>query len=208
MNDERVTEDRLRDALRAAAGTMDVHTVRPLTAPRRRRPSRTPMLAAAAVTLIALTGVVGYDRLTAVRTPVEPAAAAPSAAPGTIWAGTSKRTAIIVFLCKRNDAFEACQGRAAITAAEKKHIERTLRKLPGVRELRFESQETAYGRFLEAYGDDNAFARTIKITDLPESLRLKIAVGADRRAILDAARVLPGVSNVVDETDLPARTGG
>ncbi|MEV4243498.1 permease-like cell division protein FtsX [Streptosporangium canum] len=181
------TENRLREALSAAA--MTAADVRPLTVPARRR-SRVPMLlVAAAVTAVA----VGA---------------------GSVWAGWAGRAdprtttavqasptpeiqlEISVFLCKKNnDPFPQCKGQKV----DRAKIAEALLSRPDVEWIAFQTAAKAYKRFKEQNKSDTTLLSKIRVEDMPESFRIVPEQGADWKKITAAAKGLPGVSNVVDQ---------
>lgn len=182
------TENRLREALSAAAVT--AVDVRPLTVPSRRR-SRVPMLLAAAVTAVAVgAGAVWADR-------------ADRADPRTTTAVQASPTPelqleISVFLCKKNDPFPQCKGQKV----DRTKIAEALWSRPDVEWIGFQNAEEAYKRFKEQNKSDTTLLSKIRVEDMPESFRILPEQEADWKKITAAAKGLPGVSNVVDQSCL------
>ncbi|WP_433418083.1 permease-like cell division protein FtsX [Microtetraspora malaysiensis] len=190
-------EQRLREALSEAAATADLRSVRPLTAPRGRSRARISRLVVIPAALVAAMSV-GVFLLVRPAPPATTAAspAAYSMVQLSVAGAGSWPDEIMVFLCGKNDAFPACKKRAA-TEDDRRRIRQVLELLPGVESLRFESQMQAYEKF-RANGTDSRLLDAIKPTDLPESFRVKVKQGADRKMVVGVAQHLPGVSNVVD----------
>ncbi|MER5318015.1 permease-like cell division protein FtsX [Streptosporangium roseum] len=177
------TENRLREALSAAAVT--AVDVRPLTAPARRR-SRVPLLLVAAAVTVAIVGA------------------------GSVWAGRADpRTTtavqasptpepqleITVFLCKKNDPFPQCKGQKV----DRAKIAEALWSRPDVEWIGFQNAEEAYKRFKEENKTNKTMLAAIRVEDMPESFRVVPEQGAVWKTITAAAKGLPGVSNAVDQ---------
>ncbi|MGW4661816.1 permease-like cell division protein FtsX [Streptosporangium sandarakinum] len=188
--DRNITEDRLRGALSAAAGT--VADVRPLAVPVRRR-TRLPMRIAAAA--LAVTAVaVGVTSLAAPSPRPGEAMVVAMAAGGT---GPSGMADVSVFLCKDQAPFPNCGGKG-VTEAGREELRRTLAGRPEVESVTFEDQRTNWENFRRQNADDTALLNVIRREDMPEAFRLRVKPGTDSLALTRAAGGLPGVSNAVD----------
>ncbi|GAB2447836.1 hypothetical protein GCM10027187_13520 [Streptosporangium sandarakinum] len=188
--DRNITEDRLRGALSAAAGT--VADVRPLAVPVRRR-TRLPMRVAAAA--LAVTAVaVGVTSLAAPSSRPGEAMVVAMAAGGT---GPSGMADVSVFLCKDQDPFPNCGGKGIIEA-EREELRRTLAGRPEVESITFEDQRTNWENFRRQNADNTTLLNVIRREDMPEVFRLRVKPGTDSLALTRAAGGLPGVSNAVD----------
>ncbi|MER7128370.1 permease-like cell division protein FtsX [Streptosporangium saharense] len=172
------TENRLRDALSAAASTtVDIH---PLTVPVRHR-FRLPLAVVAAVVTVTAVGAgVLWIRQADPRATTAEVAARPSSDPE-----------ISVFLCRRNDAFPRCKGKTANRAK----VAEALWSRPDVDWIGYEDRREAYAKYRRQPGA----LKAVTVEDMPDSFRVVPGAGADWNAIAAAARKLPGVSNVVDQ---------
>ncbi|MFF3671105.1 permease-like cell division protein FtsX [Microtetraspora malaysiensis] len=186
-------EQRLREALSEAAATADLRSVRPLTAPRGRSRARISRLVVIPTALVAAMSVGVF--LLVRPAPPETTVASPAAYS---LAGTdSWKLEVAVFLCNKNDAFPVCKKRAA-TEDDRRRIRQVLESMPEVGWIQFESRAEAYKNFRATNSDNLLLVQVVKPSDLPESFRVKVLPGADRKAVLRAVEHLPGVSNVVD----------
>ncbi|MDP9863879.1 MULTISPECIES: permease-like cell division protein FtsX [Streptosporangium] len=188
-----VTENRLREALSAAAAT--AVDVRPLTAPARRR-SRAPFRTAAAALAVAVIAF-GAVRLSA----PSPAPDGEIAAMAMSAVEPSGAPEVSVFLCKDGDPLPNCAGRG-ITETEREDLRRTLEGRPEVESVLFEDRQRAWEKFRRQYEDDPQMLAAIVPADMPESFRARIRPEAGSRAVARAASGLPGVSVVVDSACL------
>lgn len=188
------TENRLREALSAAAVT--AVDVRPLTVPARRR-SRTPLRVTAVALAVAATAF-GVVRLAA------PSPASPMSQGETIVAMSMSgevpggRAEVLIYLCKDNDIFPRCKGRKKTTETEKENFVRMLEARPEVKSVTFVDRQTTWENFRQQHNDDPDLINTIGPEDMPEFFQVRTREGADSLAVARAAHELPGVSNVID----------
>jgi hypothetical protein len=115
--------------------------------------------------------------------------------------GADEGPAIGVFLCKQDDAFPVCDGRAA-TKEQKASVEKTLAGMPGVDGVTLIDRVTAYDHFrreMEKPGGNKAWLAVVTVDDIPESFRITMKRGADWRPVIETAEAMPGVSNVVQQ---------
>ncbi|MGW0806035.1 permease-like cell division protein FtsX [Nonomuraea sp. NPDC002799] len=192
-------EDRLREALAEAGATIDTGTLRPLRAPEHRRfrvdlrlvAIAVVVILAGAATAVGLGGPGDEDRVVA-------------ANPELAQSGDADVT---VFLCSSMPE-PPCSGRKA-TAEEIGQIEGKARQLPEVEKMFFVDQFTAYNNFRRDFAHNKSLLDEVKITEMPESFRLKLKEGADRDRVRDAFRGMPGLSSVTyasaDAADLSSR---
>ncbi|GII75346.1 cell division protein FtsX [Sphaerisporangium rufum] len=114
----------------------------------------------------------------------------------------SDKVQLSAFLCKKNDAFEACKGRGAVSAQEKQQLEAQIKGLPQVDRVFFEDQQKAYENFKAAYSSNSVFLNAVRVEDMPESFRVKLKDPNEYKAVYDALAGAPGVSNVVNDQEL------
>ncbi|WP_326826427.1 permease-like cell division protein FtsX [Streptosporangium sp. NBC_01756] len=187
------TENRLREALSAAAVT--AVDVRPLTVPARRR-SRVPLRVTAVALAVAATAF-GVVRLAA------PSPASPMSQGETIVAmsmggeAPGERAEVSVFFCKENNPFPNCKG-GKTTETEKENLVRMLEARPEVKSVTFEDRQTAWENFRQQNQDNPGLINVVVSEDMSESFRVRTREGADSLAVARAAHELPGVSNVID----------
>ncbi|MGP3919960.1 permease-like cell division protein FtsX [Nonomuraea sp. 10N515B] len=178
-------EDRLREALAEAGAAIDPSTLRPLRAPQRRRLRMDFRLVAVAVAVV-LAGVATAAGLGGLEGEDQVVATNPEEAD------------MAVFLCTKSAPKETlCRGRD-VSLEEVRAVERAVRGLTQVEEVFFVDQASAYDSFRVSFADNKALLDSVKVTDMPMSLRLEIKEGADRREVQQALRGLPGIQSVVD----------
>ncbi|WP_431913530.1 permease-like cell division protein FtsX [Nonomuraea jabiensis] len=109
---------------------------------------------------------------------------------------------ISIFLCVRDTAMPAClsgRGKAngkIATLKEKKAIVKAIEGTSGVETYIFEDQATAYRNFVESYADNESLVNATRMSDIPESYRLRMRSGTDWNAVSRRLARLPGVSQV------------
>ncbi|MEU7895552.1 permease-like cell division protein FtsX [Nonomuraea sp. NPDC049152] len=181
-------EDRLHDALSAAAATVAPETIRPLHAPARRRRWRVDVrFMAIAVTLA---GVVAAVALWPAERQEQRLVLAAGVSLTALDDGVSD---VSVYLCKPESPFPACKGAAPV---DRNAVQRTLQAMPQVEEIRFESQEEAFAEFRRSRRD---LAQVVVVDDMPESFRLRLRPGTDWDALVEAATEIEGVSMVIKQ---------
>lgn len=84
-----------------------------------------------------------------------------------------------------------------ITEAQRNALQAELEKIPGARDLRYESSEQAYARFKETYQNDPELIERVEKSgtqdSLPASYRLTVSASDFRCETMRTAAALPGV---------------
>lgn len=125
-------------------------------------------------------------------------------APG--WADIS------VFLCGEQSVQASCGAVAApdstkdapkfdkygkaITRAQRIALAKEIGKIPGIKSMRFESQQEAYENFQHTYKDNKALVQATRPSDMPESFRLQLSPDAVWSKVIAKLQQLPGVAMV------------
>ncbi|MEW1839574.1 permease-like cell division protein FtsX [Nonomuraea angiospora] len=119
---------------------------------------------------------------------------------------------ISIFLCVRESAMPAClsgRGKAngkIATLKEKKAVAKAIEGTPGVETYIFEDQATAYRNFVDSYADNESLVNATRMSDIPESYRLKMRSETDWNAVSRSLARLPGVSQVHNQRCMDAQT--
>src|SRR5690606_7082219 len=108
---------------------------------------------------------------------------------------------VSVFLCTKNSDMPACKGKA-VTQAQTQALKKQIEGLPGVEQVFYEDQATAYKNFQEAYANQNDLVDANKDEDMPTSLRVKLVNHDNYQPVIQALEGQPGVSGVVNQKDL------
>ncbi|MFC7386957.1 permease-like cell division protein FtsX [Sphaerisporangium rhizosphaerae] len=115
--------------------------------------------------------------------------AGPLPPPDAPWPTTGEAS---VFLCGSGSAQDNCDGRA-IMAAQRLMVERTLRGLPEVSAVRFQSRAETLKDFKKAWALSATAREAFRESDMPESFVVDLTSTGD---FLRKVETLPGVSNV------------
>ncbi|MBB4917323.1 permease-like cell division protein FtsX [Streptosporangium saharense] len=195
------TENRLRDALSAAAST--AVDIRPLTVPvPRRRRWTVPIAATAAAAFVAVLLTVRLASVLASSDGSEVIAMSVGTQ------GESGTPGIRVFLCASGDTalYSGCAD-GKVTEKGKADVQAALQNRSEVESVFFTDQRTAYEDFRRTYNDKNPeLLQVVKITDMSDSFTIQVRPGADRTALLEAVSKLPGVTQAADIACLVERT--
>ncbi|MFI6881323.1 permease-like cell division protein FtsX [Streptosporangium canum] len=100
-----------------------------------------------------------------------------------------------VYLCRDNDIWENCRGRAT-TAEQERALETRLRAMPEVTEVEFESREEAWANFRKQNAGNKILLSAIEVEDLPESFRGRLRHWDDILPFRSELRKAAGVSTV------------
>jgi cell division transport system permease protein len=109
---------------------------------------------------------------------------------------------ISVFLCNKTNADPDCKGKA-ITQEQTRTLEAELKKMPGVEQVFYEDQATAFKNFQDAYkGANQTLANVTKVEDMPTSFRIKLVDPNNYNTVAQALTGQPGVASIMNQKDL------
>lgn len=183
-------EKRLREALAEAGATVRPETIAPLSplAGARRVRMDVRWLAAVATVVVVGATAVGVAGLTGSgQRGGERQVAAAVAVP-------RDQYDVAVYLCRSVRPQDGCHGRG-VTAEQKAAAEIALRDMREVAEVHVQERGQAYKSLLAEYPE---LAKEIGPEGVPEGFRLLLHAGSDIRPVLEGAKSLPGVADVVD----------
>src|ERR1700678_2670876 len=101
----------------------------------------------------------------------------------TYW---QSKVEISVYLCYADSANPNCHG--AVTTAQTQALEQRLHAMPQVQDVTYVSQAQAWALYKEAFANDQSYVSTLKETDMPPSLEVKLVnPGADYNIVASAA---------------------
>ncbi|SEN00616.1 permease-like cell division protein FtsX [Nonomuraea pusilla] len=104
------------------------------------------------------------------------------------------------FLCMSGSTSSACGKKPrAATPAQKKAALAAIKELPGIVSVYFESRQEAFDDFRDAYAENKTLTDATRVEDMPESFRIILREGADRKKVAEALERLPGVAMVIDQ---------
>ena len=115
------------------------------------------------------------------------------------WYG---KVQVNVFLCYQDDVgtYPTCQ--TAVNELQRNNIEAAIKKLPGIKDVQFESQDQAYQRD-KAMNSGSQLVNSITPNDLPSSFRISLVNPNEGAQVIETAvGNMPGVETVQDEDAL------
>jgi cell division transport system permease protein len=113
----------------------------------------------------------------------------------TYW---QSKVEISVYLCYADSPNPSCHG--AATPAQTQALESTLRSMSQVVSVQYVSSAQAYGLFKQAFSNDTAYVSSVKESDIPPSLEVKLRdPSADYGIVSSAVTGASGVDSVIDE---------
>jgi cell division transport system permease protein len=108
---------------------------------------------------------------------------------------------VSIFLCAKSSSNTAC-GKTDATQEQKDQLQADLKKLPQVRDVKYESKDEAYERFKERFSTTPGFTQSTKAGDIPDSFRVKLRNPEEYKAVADAASRPGVVDQVVNEKEI------
>jgi cell division transport system permease protein len=116
----------------------------------------------------------------------------------TYW---QSKVEISVYLCYADSANPNCHG--AVTAAQTTSLEQRLKAMPQVQKVTYVSQAQAWTLYKQAFASNQSYVSTLKETDMPPSLEVKLVnPGADYNIVASAVTGAQGVDSVIDEMNI------
>jgi cell division transport system permease protein len=113
----------------------------------------------------------------------------------TYW---QSKVEISVYLCYADSPNPSCHG--AATPTQTQQLESQLRSMPQVVSVDYVSSAQAYGLFKEAFSNDQAYVSSVKESDIPPSLEIKLRdPSTDYNVVASAMTGQAGVDSVIDE---------
>jgi len=108
---------------------------------------------------------------------------------------------ISVYLCYADSANPNCHG--AVTDAQTTALESRLKSMPQVQTVTYVSQAQAWALYKQAFVNDQSYVSTLKETDMPPSLEVKLVnPSADYNIVSSAVTGAQGVDSVIDEMNI------
>ena len=116
----------------------------------------------------------------------------------TYWQG---KVQISVYLCYADSANPDCHG--PVTQAQTTALEQRLQSMPQVQNVTYVSQAQAWTLYKQAFSNDQSYVSTLKETDMPPSLEVKLNnPSADYNIVASAVTGAQGVDSVIDEMNI------
>ncbi|NED16414.1 permease-like cell division protein FtsX [Streptomyces sp. SID9124] len=109
---------------------------------------------------------------------------------------------VSIYLCGKGDAETVVQcAKGAVTAQQKKEIERDLGEMDVVEKVIYESSDQAYKHYQEEFGD-SPMAGNITPDQMPESFRVKLKDPTKYKVVATAFAGRDGVQSVQDQRSI------
>ncbi|MEV0348781.1 permease-like cell division protein FtsX [Nonomuraea sp. NPDC050680] len=108
---------------------------------------------------------------------------------------------VSVFLCGKNTPMPSCKGKP-ISAQQTKDLQGEIQGMPGVEQVLYENQATAYANFQKTYAGNKLLVQATTVDDMPTSFRVKLKDPNNYQPIVQALQGKAGVSQVTNQKDL------
>jgi cell division transport system permease protein len=110
------------------------------------------------------------------------------------------RLELSVYLCSAVNPDQNCAKNGPVTNAEKAQVRQTLKALPQVVNVTYQSQHEAYTQFRALFSDEPVMLSFVQPGDLPASFEVKMKnAQADALPVTEAVLGQPGVDSVGDD---------
>jgi cell division transport system permease protein len=108
---------------------------------------------------------------------------------------------ISVYLCYSASANPNCHG--TVTQAQTTQLQQRLQSMPQVQHVTYVSQAQAWTLYKQAYSSSQSYVSTLKESDMPPSLEVKLNnPSADYNIVASAVTGAQGVDSVIDEMNI------
>jgi cell division transport system permease protein len=108
-----------------------------------------------------------------------------------------------IYLCDNNPLSPQCTKNGPATGTQTQQIEATLRKLPQVVDVTFQSQDANLKQFKKEFAYDPVFIDSVLPGDIPASFQVKLKnAQTDAGPVTAAVTGMPGVDSVGDDSSI------
>ncbi|MGN6792478.1 MAG: permease-like cell division protein FtsX [Streptosporangiaceae bacterium] len=108
-----------------------------------------------------------------------------------------------IYLCDKNPLSPQCTKNGPATAAQTNQIETTLKKLPQVVDVTFQSQAANLRQFQKEFAYDPVFVQSVLPGDIPASFQVKLKnAQTDAGPVTAAVTGMGGVDSVGDDSSI------
>jgi len=113
----------------------------------------------------------------------------------TYW---QSKVSVSVYLCYADSPNPNCHG--AATPQQTQELQSQLKSMPQVVSVQYVTSAQAYALFKQAFSNDQAYVSSVKQSDIPPSLEVKLRnPAADYGIVTSAMQGAAGVDSVIDE---------
>jgi cell division transport system permease protein len=118
----------------------------------------------------------------------------------TYWQG---RVQLSIYLCTRTSVSPNCTTNGPATPSERASILNSLKALPQVVSVRYESQAEAYTHFKQEFSQNPSFVSSVSKGDIPDSFQVKLKnTQTDFPIVRDTVNGAVGVDQIVDDSSI------
>ena len=108
-----------------------------------------------------------------------------------------------IYLCDNNPLSPQCTKNGPATTAQTHQIQSTLRRLPQVVDVTYQSQEANLSQFRKEFAYDPVFIDSVLPGDIPASFQVKLKnAQTDAGPVTAAVTGMPGVDSVGDDSSI------
>ena len=111
------------------------------------------------------------------------------------------RVNVSIYLCSKSSSNDNCAKKDA-TEQQRDELINSLKDLPEVSKVEYESKEAAYERFQTLFSNTPGFIAATKEGDIPDSLRVRLKDPSKFTSVISAAENSPGVDQIINEREL------
>ncbi|MDX6744542.1 permease-like cell division protein FtsX [Actinocorallia sp. A-T 12471] len=111
------------------------------------------------------------------------------------------RVNVSIYLCAKTSSNQAC-GKKEATQKQREDLIATLKELPEVAEVDYETKGEAFERFKELFANTPGMIAAVKEGDIPDSLRVRLVDPSNYASVISASKNTPGVDQIVNEREL------
>ncbi|MEP7023841.1 MAG: permease-like cell division protein FtsX [Actinomycetota bacterium] len=118
----------------------------------------------------------------------------------TYWQG---RVQLSIYLCTQTSVSPQCTKNGPATPTELASIEHSLRALPQVASVSYESQAQAFSRFKAEFSKNPSFVSSVTKGDIPDSFQVKLRnTQTDFPVVAQTVDGAAGVDQIVDDSSI------
>jgi cell division transport system permease protein len=118
----------------------------------------------------------------------------------TYWQG---RVQLSIYLCTRTSVSPNCTSNGPATQTERASILNSLKALPQVTSVKYESQAEAYAHFKQEFSQNPSFVSSVSKGDIPDSFQVKLKnTQTDFPIVAETVNGADGVDQIVDDSSI------
>lgn len=114
------------------------------------------------------------------------------------------RVQVSIFLCPENSQQPNCSV-GPVTDEQRASIDASLKQLPEVKNVYFETEQQAFERFKEQFRNSPELVDNLKVGDIPASFRVQLKDASKYEVVASQFDGAPGVASVQDQSEVLGR---